>query len=152
MARRADNTVNEMKCVFPAKSINEGLARLTVSSFIAQLDPPISVLSELKTAVSEAVTNCIVHAYRGATDKMKCPIYISATYTAGGILRIAVKDKGAGIADVSLARTPLYTSLHHRCGGGTKRHGVHGDGKLYRSGEDPLRTGKGNDGNFGKAF
>ena len=67
MARRAENTVNEMKCVFPAKSINEGLARLTVSSFISQLDPPVSVLSELKTAVSEAVTNCIVHAYRHQT-------------------------------------------------------------------------------------
>ncbi len=110
MARRAENTVNEMKCVFPAKSINEGLARMTVSAFIAQLDPPVSVLSELKTAVSEAVTNCIVHAYRNKTDKMKCPIYISAVYTGSGVLRITVKDKGTGITDVALARTPLYTT------------------------------------------
>ena len=110
MARRAENTVNEMKCVFPAKSINEGLARMTVAAFIAQLDPPVSVLSELKTAVSEAVTNCIVHAYRHRTDKMKGPIYISAVYTGSGVLRITVKDKGTGITDVALARTPLYTT------------------------------------------
>ncbi len=110
MARRAEQTLNEMKCIFPAKSINEGLARMTVSAFIAQLDPPVSILSELKTAVSEAVTNCIVHGYRDAENKSLCPIYISAVYTAKGILRITVKDKGKGIPDISLARTPLYTT------------------------------------------
>lgn len=110
MARRAEQTINELKCVFPAKSVNEGLARMTVSAFIAQLDPPVSVLSELKTAVSEAVTNCIVHGYRDKENKLLCPIYISAVYTATGILRITVKDKGKGIADISLARTPLYTT------------------------------------------
>ncbi len=110
MARRADPIQNSMKCVFPARSINEGFARMAVSAFISQLDPPVSVLSELKTAVSEAVTNCIVHAYRDRTDKADCPVYISAAYTVGGILRITVKDKGTGIADVALARTPLYTT------------------------------------------
>lgn len=110
MAKRADPIQNSMKCVFPAKSINEGFARMAVSAFVAQLDPPVSVLSDLKTAVSEAVTNCIVHAYRAREDKAACPIYISAVYTVGGLLRITVKDKGAGIADVALARTPLYTT------------------------------------------
>lgn len=110
MARRAEQTVNEMKCVFPAKSVNEGLARMTVAAFIAQLDPPVNILSELKTAVSEAVTNCIVHGYRDYENKLLCPIYISAVYTATGSLRITVKDKGKGIDDVALARTPLYTT------------------------------------------
>ena len=110
MARRAEQTVNEMKCVFPAKSVNEGYARMAVAAFIAQLDPPVSVLSELKTAVSEAVTNCIVHGYREKENKLLCPVYISAVYTASGVLRITVKDKGKGIEDVALARTPLYTT------------------------------------------
>ena len=110
MARRAEQTINEMKCVFPAKSVNEGYARMAVAAFIAQLDPPVSVLSELKTAVSEAVTNCIVHGYREKENKLLCPVYISAVYTASGVLRITVKDKGKGIEDVALARTPLYTT------------------------------------------
>lgn len=110
MARQADPIQNSMKCVVPARSINEGFARMAVSAFIAQLDPPVSVLSELKTAVSEAVTNCIVHAYRDREDKANCPIYISAVYTIGGVLRITIKDKGKGIPDISLARTPLYTT------------------------------------------
>jgi stage II sporulation protein AB (anti-sigma F factor) len=99
-----------MKCVFPAKSVNEGYARMAVAAFIAQLDPPVSVLSELKTAVSEAVTNSIVHGYREKENKLLCPVYISAVYTASGVLRITVKDKGKGIEDVALARTPLYTT------------------------------------------
>lgn len=110
MAKRADPIKNSMKCVFPAKSINESFARMAVSAFVSQLDPPVSVLAELKTAVSEAVTNCIVHAYRHEPDKGSCLIYISAAYTVGGNLKIAVKDKGAGIADITLARTPLYTT------------------------------------------
>ena len=106
MARRAENTVNEMKCVFPAKSINEGLARLTVSSFIAQLDPPVSVLSELKTAVSEAVTNCIVHAYPDSIGKVTMRLRL---YEEGEI-EVQVKDYGVGIADVEKARQPLFTT------------------------------------------
>lgn len=101
---------NSMKCVFPARSINEGFARMAISAFVAQLDPPVSVLSDLKTAVSEAVTNCIVHAYRDREDKANCLIYIGAVYIADGRLRITVKDKGMGIADIALARTPLYTT------------------------------------------
>ncbi len=110
MAKQADPIKNSMKCVFPAKSVNESFARMAVSAFVSQLDPPVSVLAELKTAVSEAVTNCIVHAYKHEPDKGLCLIYISAAYTVGGNLKIAVKDKGAGIADIALARTPLYTT------------------------------------------
>ncbi len=110
MAKQADPICNSMKCVFPARSINEGFARMAVAAFVAQLDPPVSVLSDLKTAVSEAVTNCIVHAYRDVDCKADCPIYITATCTTGGLLRITVKDKGRGIPDVALARTPLYTT------------------------------------------
>lgn len=110
MAKQADPIKNSMKCVFPAKSVNESFARMAVSAFVSQLDPPVSVLAELKTAVSEAVTNCIVHAYRHEPDKSACLVYISAAYTVGGNLKIAVKDKGAGIADIALARTPLYTT------------------------------------------
>ena len=102
--------LNEARLDFWSRSANEGFARTAAACFAAQLDPTLDEVNDIRTAVSEAVTNCIVHAYRNKTDKMKCPIYISATYTAGGILRIAVKDKGAGIADVSLARTPLYTT------------------------------------------
>ena len=110
MAKQADTIKNSMKCVFPAKSINENFARMAVSAFVAQLDPPVSVLAEIKTAVSEAVTNCIVHAYRHEPDKARCLVYISAAYTVGGLLTITVKDKGTGITDIALARTPLYTT------------------------------------------
>ena len=110
MAKRADPIKNSMKCVFPAKSVNESFARMAISAFVAQLDPPVSVLAEIKTALSEAVTNCIVHAYRHEPDKSSCLVYISAAYTVGGNLKIVVKDKGTGIADIALARTPLYTT------------------------------------------
>ncbi len=110
MAKRAEPIKNSMKCVFPAKSVNEGFARMAVSAFVSQLDPSVSILAEIKTAVSEAVTNCIVHAYRHESNKNACLIYISAVYTADGHLKITVKDKGTGIADIALARTPLYTT------------------------------------------
>ncbi len=110
MARRAEKIQNSVKCVFPAKSVNEGLARMITASFASQADPPVSVLAELKTAVSEAVTNCIVHAYRDKEDKGACPIFYAASLNEKGVLRIVIRDQGAGIADVALARTPLYTT------------------------------------------
>ena len=86
---------NEMKLEFEARSINEGFARSAIASFIAQLDPVIDELSDIKTAVSEAVTNSIVHAY---PDKMG-RVYISAAIYEGGRVVIKVKDKGCGIPD-----------------------------------------------------
>lgn len=96
---------NEMKVEFISKSQNEAFARVVVSAFIAQLDPTIEEISDVKTAVSEAVTNAIIHGYE---DKMgivtiKCSII-------GKAILIEISDKGKGIANVTEAREPLYTS------------------------------------------
>ena len=96
---------NIMKLEFLSKSTNEGFARVAVASFVSQLDPTIEELSEIKTAVSEAVTNSIVHAY----DDELGMISISAQIK-GDMVTIQIKDKGKGIADIELARKPLYTT------------------------------------------
>lgn len=98
--------LNELKVSFPSKSVNEGFARLAVSAFAAQLDPPVDELSDVKTAVSEAVTNCIVHAYRDTVGK----IDITARILEGGIFYIKIKDCGCGIADIEQAMEPLFTT------------------------------------------
>lgn len=106
----ADKTVNRMKCVIPAKSVNEAFARMICSAFAAQCDPTVSVMSDVKTVVSEAVTNSIVHGYDGYEDRSKCPIYISCELKESGTLIIRIKDNGKGIEDVSVAMQPLYTT------------------------------------------
>ena len=98
--------LNEIKCTFPAESRNEGFARTLVSSFSAQLDPSVSEIGEIKTAVSEAVTNCIVHAYRGTRGKIE----LTVRAMENSILCVKIKDKGCGIDDVKKAMEPLYTS------------------------------------------
>lgn len=98
--------LNEVKCTFPAESRNEGFARTLVSSFSSQLDPSVSEIGEIKTAVSEAVTNCIVHAYRGT----KGNIELVVRAMEDNILYIKIRDKGCGITDVKQAMEPLYTS------------------------------------------
>ena len=100
--------INSFKCVFPAKSVNESFARTVVSSFVSQLDPRLGELSDLKTAVSEAVTNCIVHAYRDRTGEL--PVMLSAEYYSGGRVVVVIKDKGCGIEDVEKAMEPLFTT------------------------------------------
>ena len=97
---------NEMKLRLPSLSVNEGLARAAVAAFCAQLDPTPSELADIKCAVSEAVTNCIVHAYRDTVGE----IYINVKLCRDGLIRIEIKDKGCGIEDVALARQPLYTT------------------------------------------
>ena len=97
---------NEMNLRLPSLSVNEGMARAAVAAFCAQLDPTPNELADIKCAVSEAVTNCIVHAYRDTVGI----IYISVKLCEGGLVRIEIKDKGCGIEDVELARTPLYTT------------------------------------------
>ena len=99
--------LNEMKLEFISKSSNEGFARIAVASFIAQLDPTVTEVMEVKTAVSEAVTNSIVHGYRDTAGK----IYITARIIKDGRIIITIRDRGDGIDDISKARTPLYTSL-----------------------------------------
>ncbi|MCH5193523.1 MAG: anti-sigma F factor [Oscillospiraceae bacterium] len=98
--------INEIKCVFPAYSRNEGLARSVVTSFAAQLDPSVSEVGEIKTAVSEAVTNCIVHAYR--EEKGNIEMVVRALES--NVLYIKIRDKGCGIEDIKQAMEPLYTS------------------------------------------
>ena len=100
--------INSFKCVFPAKSVNESLARTVVSSFVSQLDPRLGELSDLKTAVSEAVTTCIVLAYRDRTGEL--PVMLSAEYYSGGRVVVVIKDKGCGIEDVEKAMEPLFTT------------------------------------------
>ncbi len=90
-----------------SNSANESFARTVVSAFATQLDPTIEEISDIKTAVSEAVTNCIVHAYKNELGK----IYISGEILDNNILKIKIKDKGCGIENVTQAMQPLYTSL-----------------------------------------
>ena len=105
------NCINELKLTFSARSENEALARACVSSFISQLDPYVSELAELKTAVSEAVTNSIVHAYRGrGGDPNSCEIYIHLKLFSDRRVYIKIRDKGCGIPDVEQAMQPLYTT------------------------------------------
>ena len=96
---------NEMKVEFLSKSMNEGFARMTVAGFVSALDPTIEELADIKTAVSEAFTNAIVHAYENDAGK----ITIKAQMIDRTII-IQVKDNGKGIEDISKAKEPLYTS------------------------------------------
>ncbi len=106
--------INEMKLVIPSNSSNESFARSTVAAFMAQLDPTIEEMTDLKTAVSEAVTNCIVHAYRDTIGY----IWIEAGIFEDGRILVQIKDKGCGIPDVAKAREPLFTT------GGSERAGL----------------------------
>lgn len=98
--------VNEIKLKLPAISVNEGACRAMIAAFCAQADPNIEELADIKCAVSEAVTNCIVHAYggRGGT------IYITVGLYEGRLIRIEIRDRGCGIANVKEAMQPLFTT------------------------------------------
>ena len=98
--------VNTMKMEILSKSSNEGFARASVAAFIAQLDPTIEEISDIKTSVSEAVTNSIVHGYGNNIGKINIIVKIFDT----GKVRIEIKDKGIGIEDVEVAMQPLYTT------------------------------------------
>ena len=100
---RAENT---MRLSFPSRSMNEAFARAAVSAFAASADPTLDLLCDVKTAVSEAVTNAIVHGYRDTMGE----VHLSAWLTASGKLTIRVSDKGCGIPDISKAMEPLYTT------------------------------------------
>ena len=105
---------NYMILEFPSKSSNEAFARSVVACFAAQLDPTLEELGDIRTAVSEAVTNCIVHAY---PDELGC-ITLRCRILKDNVLDIVVKDKGVGIPDVDQARRPAYTT------GGADRSGM----------------------------
>ena len=97
---------NQMELTFPSQSRNEGFARAAVAAFAAQLDPNLDEIGDIKTAVSEAVTNCIVHAY---PDKIG-PITMTAAIYEGGIVRITITDRGVGIPDIAKAMEPMFTT------------------------------------------
>ena len=101
--RRAEN---QFKLYLPSHSINESMARSAVAAFVAQLNPTIEELADIKCAVSEAVTNSIVHGYKFTQGE----IYIGVKYYSDRTVIIEVKDKGCGIEDVKLAMTPLFTT------------------------------------------
>lgn len=98
--------VNEVKVNFWSRSANEGFARLAVSSFFAQLDPTVDELSDLKTAVSEAVTNSIVHGYRDTLGTVSMVLRI----LEGNVAYIRIRDNGCGIPDIKQAMQPLFTT------------------------------------------
>ena len=96
---------NEMKLTFDARSVNEGFARVAVAAFIAELNPTLDEISDVKTAVSEAVTNVIIHAYDNPGEKVEISCSI-----AGNVVEITVQDTGRGIGDVAKAMEPFYTT------------------------------------------
>ncbi len=98
---------NQVKLVLPAKSINESYARVAAAALAAQLDPTVEQMADIKTAVSEAVTNAIVHAYRGVEGGK---VYITMKLTQDDRFIITVRDTGCGIADVRQARQPCFTT------------------------------------------
>ena len=100
------NVVNEMKLDILSRSANESFARVAVAAFAAQLDPTIEEISDIKTAVSEAVTNCIVHGYAEKLGR----IYITVRLTDTGAVQIKIRDNGCGIPDVKQAMEPLFTT------------------------------------------
>lgn len=106
--------LNSLRFEFPSLSANEGFARGAAACFAAQLDMTLTELGDVKTAVSEAVTNCIVHAYPDSVG----PILLRLRILEGGELEIQVKDRGRGIEDVERARQPLFTT------GGDERGGM----------------------------
>lgn len=99
------NTENEMRLEFDSRSCNEGFARVAVAAFLTQLNPTLEEVADVKTALSEAVTNAIIHGYEGAVKKVvvKCRIYERT-------LEILVEDQGIGIPDVKKAMEPLFTT------------------------------------------
>ena len=105
---------NEFKLTVDSKSVNESFCRVVVTAFASALDPTIEEITDLKTAVSEAVTNSIVHGYADTCGK----IYITGQLLENDVIKIKIKDKGRGIVDVSEAMTPLYTT------GGSDRAGL----------------------------
>ena len=107
-------SLNEVTLAFPSRSSNEGFARSAVACFAAQMDPTLNELEDIKTAVSEAVTNAIVHGYPDAISTVTLKLRVCP----GNILELTVKDKGRGIPDVEKARQPMFTT------GGEERSGM----------------------------
>jgi stage II sporulation protein AB (anti-sigma F factor) len=97
---------NEMRVELFSRSVNESFARVAVAAFVAQLDPTLDELADIKTAVSEAVTNCIVHAYKDGIET----IYITVRIYDDSRVRIIIKDRGCGIENIEKAMEPMFTT------------------------------------------
>ncbi len=112
--------INDMELRLPAISINEAVSRSVISAFIAELDPTVEELGDLRCAVSEAVTNCIVHAYKTHSGDEPGYIYISVKLYDTREVVLEISDEGCGIADTELARKPAFTTgeFGERCGMG----------------------------------
>ena len=98
---------NEFRMTIDSRSVNESFSRAVVAAFAAQLDPTVEEINDIKTAVSEAVTNCIVHGYKNSLGK----IYITVKIYENNSVVISIRDKGCGISDIKKAREPLFTTL-----------------------------------------
>lgn len=98
--------INKFNLRIPSRSTNEGFARTAVAAFAAQLDPTVEEISDIKTAVSEAVTNCIVHGYKNAIGN----IYITGEILEDSSIKIRIRDKGCGIENIKQAMEPLFTT------------------------------------------
>ena len=101
-------TLNRIQIKLPALSVNESMARAAVAAFVSQLDPGVTEIADIKCAVSEAVTNAIVHGYRDTPETGS--ITITVSILSGRAVKIEIKDKGCGIPDVGQARMPLFTT------------------------------------------
>lgn len=99
--------INEFRMTVDSRSVNESFSRATVAAFVAGLDPTLEEINDIKTAVSEAVTNCIVHGYKNEVGK----IYIIVKIHNDNRVIITIRDKGCGISDIKKAREPLFTTL-----------------------------------------
>ncbi len=112
--------INEMKLRLPAVSVNESVARACISAFVAELNPTVEELGDIRCAVSEAVTNCIVHAYKDRVEGTPCYIYISVRLYDSREVTVEISDNGCGIENVEEARTPMFTTGEpgERCGMG----------------------------------
>jgi len=107
---------NHMEVKFPARAQNEAFARVAIAAFAVQLNPTLPEMADLKTAVSEAVTNAIVHGYRGNEDGI---VTLRAEYGEGRMLDVTVQDEGCGIEDIAVAMQPFYST-----GDGAERSGM----------------------------
>ena len=133
--------INRLSTEFYAKSCNESLARAIVSACAVQLDPTLSELSDIVTAVSEAVTNSIIHGYANVTaSRDKCTVRMECVLY-GDAMEVTVTDRGCGIENIEKAREPMFTSIIS--GNGTLRNGFYDNGIIYGSFQHMVGARKG---------
>ena len=128
---------NRMKTVFSALAENEAFARSAAAAFVMPLDPTVEELTEIKTAVSEAVSNSVIHGYFGWEDRSQAMVELECEINGNGRVTIIVSDHGRGIANVEKAMQPLFSTVESE-----ERHGIYGNGKLYGQAAGEVRGRK----------